>query len=87
MNEDAVGGEQARGLSELERVVDTFVAPTATFKDILRSTAWTLAGEGGGEVGPGRDAELAVGVAEVVLDGRGGDETIRVRGLASHARR
>jgi len=26
----------------MERVVDTFVAPTATFKDILRSTSWWL---------------------------------------------
>src|SRR5258708_40239943 len=31
-----------RGLSELERVVDTFVAPTKTFQDILRSTSWWL---------------------------------------------
>ena len=32
----------ATGLSELERVVDTFVAPTKTFKDILRSSSWWL---------------------------------------------
>ena len=31
-----------RGLSELERVVDVFVAPTKTFQDILRSTSWWL---------------------------------------------
>ena len=31
-----------RGLSQMERVVNTFVAPTATFKDILRSTSWWL---------------------------------------------
>jgi hypothetical protein len=31
-----------RGLSQVERVVNTFVAPTATFKDILRSTSWWL---------------------------------------------
>ncbi len=30
------------GLSQVERVVDTFVAPTKTFKDILRSTSWWL---------------------------------------------
>jgi hypothetical protein len=48
MNENAVtgevgvGGDGARGLSQLERVVNTFVAPTATFKDILRSTSWWL---------------------------------------------
>ncbi len=32
----------ARGLSQLERVVDTFVAPSKTFADILRSTSWWL---------------------------------------------
>lgn len=31
-----------RGLSEVERVVDTFVAPSKTFRDILRSTSWWL---------------------------------------------
>jgi hypothetical protein len=30
------------GLSEVERVVDTFVAPTKTFTDILRSSSWWL---------------------------------------------
>jgi len=30
------------GLSQIERVVDTFVAPSKTFKDILRSTSWWL---------------------------------------------
>jgi hypothetical protein len=30
------------GLSQIERVVDTFVAPTKTFKDILRSASWWL---------------------------------------------
>lgn len=30
------------GLSQVERVVDTFVAPTKTFADILRSTSWWL---------------------------------------------
>jgi hypothetical protein len=30
------------GLSQVERVVDTFIAPTKTFRDILRSTAWWL---------------------------------------------
>jgi hypothetical protein len=37
----AVGDEQ-RGLSQIERVADTFVAPAATFTDILRSAAWWL---------------------------------------------
>ena len=41
MNETMmVNGEQ--GLSQVERVVDTFVAPTKTFADILRSTSWWL---------------------------------------------
>jgi hypothetical protein len=30
------------GLGQFERVVDTFVAPSATFTDILRSTSWWL---------------------------------------------
>lgn len=30
------------GLSQSERVLDTFIAPTKTFTDILRSTAWWL---------------------------------------------
>jgi len=30
------------GLSELERVVDTFIAPSKTFNDILRSAAWWM---------------------------------------------
>ena len=32
----------AAGLSEVERVVDTFVAPRKTFTDILRSGSWWL---------------------------------------------
>ena len=35
-----VQGEQ--GLSQVERVVDTFVAPTKTFTDTLRCTSWWL---------------------------------------------
>lgn len=31
-----------RGLSEVERVVDTFVAPSKTFTDILRNARWWL---------------------------------------------
>jgi hypothetical protein len=30
------------GLSQVERVVDTFIAPSKTFTDILRSTNWLL---------------------------------------------
>jgi len=40
---DAVASETANiGLSEVERVVDTFIAPTKTFNDILRSASWWL---------------------------------------------
>ena len=39
----AVEGQSAGpGLSQVERVVDTFVAPSKTFTDILRSTSWWL---------------------------------------------
>lgn len=34
--------EQGTGLSEVERVVDVFVAPRKTFTDILRSARWWL---------------------------------------------
>jgi hypothetical protein len=33
---------ESRGLSEVERVVDTFVAPSKTFHDILRSASWWM---------------------------------------------
>jgi len=42
MNDDRADGVRARGLSEVERVVDVFVAPAATFRDILRSASWWL---------------------------------------------
>lgn len=35
-------GQQKAGLSQFERVVDTFVAPTKTFMDILRDSSWWL---------------------------------------------
>jgi hypothetical protein len=39
----AVEGQPAgAGLSEVERVVDTFVAPSKTFTDILRSASWWM---------------------------------------------
>jgi hypothetical protein len=37
---DAQSGQP--GLSQVERVVDTFITPTKTFTDILRSTSWWL---------------------------------------------
>ncbi len=44
--EDALVAEtrvpEDRGLSQVERVVDTFVAPKKTFADILRSSSWWL---------------------------------------------
>src|SRR5580704_5003258 len=36
------GQSTGPGLSQVERVVDTFVAPTKTFKDILRDASWWL---------------------------------------------
>lgn len=33
---------EPKPLSQVERVVDTFVAPSKTFKDVLRSTSWWL---------------------------------------------
>src|ERR1700733_330453 len=39
----AVEGQSAEpGLSQMERVVDTFIAPSKTFTDILRNTSWWL---------------------------------------------
>ena len=34
--------EEVTGLSQVERVMDTFVAPSKTFTDILRSASWWL---------------------------------------------
>jgi hypothetical protein len=42
MSEDVLLDEGRRGLSEVERVLDVFVAPAATFTDILRSASWWL---------------------------------------------
>jgi hypothetical protein len=42
MAEDTLELEAPQGLSQFERVVDTFVAPSATFTDILRSTSWWM---------------------------------------------
>lgn len=39
---DGAAVPQGRGLSQVERVVDTFVAPSKTFTDILRSASWWL---------------------------------------------
>lgn len=42
MSDGGVVDTQMGRLSQVERVVDTFVAPTKTFTDILRSTSWWL---------------------------------------------
>lgn len=43
MNDERLTAEEApAGLSQTARVVNTFVAPSETFKDILRSTSWWL---------------------------------------------
>lgn len=39
---DTVAATEARPLSEVERVVDTFVAPSRTFTDIIRNRSWWL---------------------------------------------
>src|ERR1700690_1566202 len=39
---DAVALPETPALSQVERVVDTFVAPSKTFTDIRRSASWWL---------------------------------------------
>jgi hypothetical protein len=42
MSTDTALDPNATGLSQFERVADTFVAPSKTFKDILRDASWWL---------------------------------------------
>jgi hypothetical protein len=42
MDEVVAVVEETAGLSQMERVVNVFVAPAKTFRDILRSTSWWL---------------------------------------------
>ena len=42
MTEDIALPEAPHGLSQSQRVVNTFVAPSTTFTDILRNTSWWL---------------------------------------------
>jgi hypothetical protein len=42
MPDTVVNPTASRPLSEVERVADTFIAPTKTFNDILRSASWWL---------------------------------------------
>jgi ABC-type uncharacterized transport system permease subunit len=41
MSDQALSME-GQPLTQVERVVDTFIAPSKTFTDILRSTSWWL---------------------------------------------
>ena len=40
--QDALLAPEGKRLSQVERVVDTFIAPSKTFTDILRSASWWL---------------------------------------------
>jgi hypothetical protein len=42
MTDQVLPTEEAQPLSQVERVVDTFIAPIKTFTDVLRSTSWWL---------------------------------------------
>ena len=42
MSDTVAGAEASKPLSQWERVVDTFIAPSKTFTDILRDTSWWL---------------------------------------------
>jgi hypothetical protein len=42
MSDAVAKAEAAKPLSQIERVVDTFIAPTKTFHDILRDPSWWL---------------------------------------------
>jgi hypothetical protein len=42
MTNEAVVAEPVPGLTQVERVVDTFLAPSKTFTDILRSANWIV---------------------------------------------
>src|ERR1700691_6053697 len=42
MPDTVANAEVSTPLSQVERVVDTFIAPSKTFNDILRSSSWWL---------------------------------------------
>jgi hypothetical protein len=42
MSDAVTNAEAAKPLSQVERVVDTFIAPTKTFQDILRDPSWWM---------------------------------------------
>jgi hypothetical protein len=42
MSDAVANTEAAKPLSQVERVIDTFIAPTKTFQDILRDSSWWM---------------------------------------------
>jgi hypothetical protein len=42
MSDAVANTEAAKPLSQVERVIDTFIAPTKTFRDILRDPSWWM---------------------------------------------
>ncbi len=42
MSDTVINAEASTSLSQVERVIDTFVAPSKTFHDILRDASWWL---------------------------------------------
>ena len=42
MSDAVANTEAAKPLSQVERVIDTFIAPTKTFQDILRDPSWWM---------------------------------------------
>jgi len=70
MSVDAINdnsGATGAGLSQVERVVNAYIAPSKTFTDILRSTSWWL---------PFLLVILVSLVATVVIDKRVGFDTV-----------
>jgi Yip1 domain len=70
MSVDAINdtsGVEGAGLSQVERVVDAYIAPSKTFTDILRSSSWWL---------PFLLVILVSLIATVVVDKRVGFDTV-----------
>ena len=72
-----VSAEPAAGLSQVERVVDTFIAPSKTFTDILRSTSWWL---------PFLLMVLSTTALNVVIDRQVGFDRVYANQVASSAK-
>jgi hypothetical protein len=58
MSDTVANAEASAPLSQAERVIDTFVAPSKTFNDILRSSSWWLPWLLGGLVTLGYSAAI-----------------------------